>query len=58
MWIGVEDAEALYREYQAAGATIDHAPENYPWAYEMKVSDPDRHVLRFGSEPKEDRPFL
>ena len=22
-----------------------------PWAYEMKVTDPDGHVLRFGSEP-------
>ena len=28
-------------------------PEHYPWAYEMKVTDPDGHVLRFGSEPKE-----
>jgi len=26
-------------------------------AFEMQVEDPDGHVLRFGSEPKADRPF-
>jgi predicted enzyme related to lactoylglutathione lyase len=51
-WIGVDDVEALYEEYQASGAKIRHAPRNYPWALEMKVEDPDGHVLRFGSEPK------
>ncbi len=53
-WIGVEDVGALYEEYKAKGATILHPPENYPWAYEMRVADPDGHVLRFGSEPRED----
>jgi catechol 2,3-dioxygenase-like lactoylglutathione lyase family enzyme len=51
-WIGVEDVEALHQEYKASGATIRHVPQNYPWALEMKVEDPDRHVLRFGSDPK------
>ncbi len=57
VWIGVEDVAALYEEYTTAGATIRHAPENYPWAYEMKVEDPDGHILRFGSEPRTDMPF-
>jgi predicted enzyme related to lactoylglutathione lyase len=57
VWIGVEDVEALYKEYQAAGAKIRHGPENYPWAYEMKIEDPDGHVLRFGSEPRMDLPI-
>jgi predicted enzyme related to lactoylglutathione lyase len=57
VWVGVEDVQALFEEYKAAGANILHAPENYPWAYEMKVADPDGHVLRFGSEPREDTPF-
>jgi predicted enzyme related to lactoylglutathione lyase len=57
VWIGVEDVEALHVEYKASGARIRHPPENYPWAYEMKVEDPDGHVLRFGSEPREDLPF-
>lgn len=54
VWIGVEDVEALYDEYCRSGATILRAPENFPWAREMRVGDPDGHVLRLGSEPKED----
>jgi hypothetical protein len=53
VWLGVEDVDALYNEYQGTAATILHAPENYPWACEMKVGDPDGHVLRFGSDPRE-----
>ena len=52
-WIGVEDVGALYEEYKVKGANILHPPEKYPWAYEMKVADPDGHVLRFGSDPTE-----
>ena len=57
IWIGVGDAAALYQEYSAAGATVRLAPTNYPWAYEMHVEDPDGHVLRLGSEPRNDQPF-
>ena len=57
VWIGVEDVAALYEEYQASRARICQPPANYPWAYEMQVSDPDGHVLRFGSAPREDLPF-
>ena len=53
-WIGVDDVEVLYEEYKARGATILHPPENHSWAREMKVGDPDGHVLRFGSDPKGD----
>jgi predicted enzyme related to lactoylglutathione lyase len=54
VWVGVEDVEMLHQEYRAAGATILHPPANFPWACEMKVGDPDGHVLRFGSDPKDD----
>lgn len=57
VWIGVEDVAVLYQEYVERGASILQAPTNCPWAYEMKVRDPDGHVLRFGSEPREDIPF-
>lgn len=57
VWIGVEDVAVLHEEYKASGARIRHPPENYPWAYEMKVEDPDGHVLRFGSEPRGELPF-
>lgn len=52
LWIGVEDITSLYDEYKASGARVLHKPKNYGWAYEMKVEDPDGHVLRFGSEPR------
>ena len=56
-WIGVEDVETLHGEYQASGARILHGPANYPWAMEIRVTDLDGHVMRFGSDSKPDRPF-
>ena len=52
VWVGVDDVERLHEELVAAGASMLHPPEDYPWACEMKVRDPDGHVLRFGSDPK------
>lgn len=57
VWIGVEDAAQLFEEYTASGARIIRPPQNYPWAFEMHVEDPDGHVLRFGSEPRSDQPL-
>lgn len=57
VWIGVEDVQALYEEYELSGANMNHTPRNYPWALEFHVNDPDGHTLRFGSEPISDRPF-
>jgi predicted enzyme related to lactoylglutathione lyase len=57
VWVGVEDAGALFEEYKAAGAKVVHPPRNFPWAYEFKIEDPDGHVLRFGSEPRTDMPL-
>jgi uncharacterized glyoxalase superfamily protein PhnB len=54
VWLGVEDVEALHIEYSQSGATILQPPENFAWANEMKVVDPDGHVLRFGSEAVRD----
>jgi len=54
VWIGVEDAGALHAEYRASGAAVRMEPTDFPWAYEMQVTDPDGHVLRFGSEPRGD----
>jgi predicted enzyme related to lactoylglutathione lyase len=57
IWSGVNDVEKLYEELKKRGAKIRVPPRNYPWALEMHVEDPDGHTIRFGSEPKEDRPF-
>ena len=51
-WIGVDDADALFAEFSAKGARIRTPPQNFSWAYEFTLEDPDGHVLRFGSEPK------
>ena len=51
VWLGVEDVDALHDEYRRTGATILQPPRDLPWAREMKVGDPDGHVLRFGSDP-------
>ncbi|MCC7009730.1 MAG: VOC family protein [Acidobacteria bacterium] len=53
VWLGVGNVEALHREYQARGAFIVQPPEHFPWAVEMRVTDPDGHVLRFGSDPSD-----
>ena len=52
LWIGVENADALFAEFTAKGARIRSPPQNFSWAYEFQVEDPDGHVLRFGAEPK------
>jgi catechol 2,3-dioxygenase-like lactoylglutathione lyase family enzyme len=52
LWVGVDDIEPLFQDFSRAGVTFLEPPTNFPWACEMKVQDPDGHVLRFGSEPK------
>jgi catechol 2,3-dioxygenase-like lactoylglutathione lyase family enzyme len=53
LWIGVEDIEPLFAEYQRKGVEFLQEPTARPWAYEMQVIDPDGHILRFGSEPRD-----
>jgi hypothetical protein len=58
LWIAVGDADALHQELLQRGADIRHPPTNFPWgSREVHVFDPDRHVLRFGSEAPEDAPL-
>ena len=54
IWIGVEDVDECYEEFKLSGAAIRMPPTNYPWACEMMVEDLDGHVLRIGSEPKDE----
>src|SRR5215831_4724993 len=37
LWIGVEDASALFAEFAAKGAHIRSKPQNFSWAYEFTV---------------------
>jgi catechol 2,3-dioxygenase-like lactoylglutathione lyase family enzyme len=55
IWIGVEDIDPLFVEYRSKGVQFLQAPIQRPWAHEMQIKDPDGHVLRFGSEPRDPR---
>ena len=56
LWIGVEDIEPLFTEYQRKGVEFRQEPTARPLAYDMLVIDPDGHILRFGSEPRDTPP--
>ena len=58
VYVSVSDADALYDEIRARGATVRHPPTNFPWgSRELHVFDPDGHVLRFGSEARRSEPL-
>ena len=57
VWFGVDDAVRLRDEVAARGAKIVLPPTNFSWAIEIRVNDPDGHVLRFGSDSDRSRPF-
>jgi predicted enzyme related to lactoylglutathione lyase len=57
VWFGVDDVVRLRDEVAARGATIVLPPTNFSWAMEIRIKDPDGHVLRFGSDPDRSRPF-
>ena len=51
VWIGLE-GDSLFAALEKSGATILQPPSNKPWAYEMKIADPDGNVVWLGAEPK------
>jgi uncharacterized glyoxalase superfamily protein PhnB len=54
LFIDVDDVDHLYDEYKASGARIVQPPTDYPWGRrEMRVEDPDGHLLRLASAPTE-----
>lgn len=58
VWIGFDgDIFALQQQLVSKGATIELPPTNFSWAYEMRVKDPDGHILRFGTDPNYEEPF-
>lgn len=59
VWFGFDgDIFSLYEKLKAKGVKIKLPPTNFSWAYEMQVEDPDGHVLRFGTDPDESKPFV
>lgn len=53
VWIGLED-DSLYAGLAEAGAVVIQAPTKRPWAYEMKIADPDGNILWLGTDPADD----
>ena len=56
VWIGLED-DRLFATASQRGARVVQEPTNRPWAYEMKIIDPDNNVLWLGTGPREDIPI-
>lgn len=51
VWVGL-DGYTLIESVEQSGIEILQAPSNKPWAYEMKVADPDGNTIWLGAEPK------
>ncbi len=59
VWIGFDgDIHELHRALKSKNAIIKLAPTNFSYAYELQVLDPDGHVLRFGTDPNHNEPFV
>lgn len=59
IWIGFDgDIFSLHEKFKSQGVSIKLPPTNFSYAYEMQIVDPDGHVLRFGTDPNENEPFV
>lgn len=59
IWMGFDgNIFDLHEMLISNSVTIKQPPLNYSWALEMQVLDPDGHVLRFGTDPDPNKPFL
>jgi catechol 2,3-dioxygenase-like lactoylglutathione lyase family enzyme len=59
IWVGFDgDIFSLHQELLTKGVKIKQPPLNFSWALEMHIEDPDGHILRFGTDPNENEPFL
>lgn len=51
VWIGLTD-HSLFPFLESGQFKVVEGPHNQPWAYEIKIADPDGNLLWFGAEPK------
>ena len=59
IWIGFDgDIFQLHDQLKQNGVTILQPPVNFSWALEMHIQDPDGHVLRLGTDPDNQKPFV
>ncbi|MGN6211503.1 VOC family protein [Parafilimonas sp.] len=58
VWIGFDgDIFSLHENLKEKGVIIKLPPTNFSWAYEMQIEDPNGHVLRFGTDPRNSEAF-
>ena len=58
IWIGFDgDIFFLHQQLISKGVTIKLPPTNFSWAHEMRIEDPDGHILRLGTDPDDQEPF-
>jgi len=51
VWIGLI-GDSMISHLEKHATDIVQPPTNRPWAYEMKIADPDGNILWFGAGPK------
>lgn len=51
VWVGL-DGDALFSTILHSDARIVQPPTSQPWAYEMKIADPDGNVIWLGADPE------
>lgn len=59
IWIGFDgDIFQLHEQLKSQNVKIRLAPTNFSHAYEMRIEDPDGHVLRLGTDPNANEPIV
>ncbi len=59
IWVGFNgDINHLHAYLKSKAVTIKLPPTNFSWAYELQVEDPDGHIIRFGTDPRSEAPFV
>ena len=51
VWVGL-DGDSMFALIQKSDAKVLQPPSSRPWAYEMKIADPDGNVIWLGCDPK------
>ena len=57
VWIGLQD-DSLFEIYIKRGVKIVAEPQNFSWAYSMKIEDIDGNILWLATGPKHDQPIV
>lgn len=52
LWFSVDDVDATYAAWLAAGGRVEQAPADMPWGERVaQVRDPAGNLVNLGAEP-------